>query len=175
MAEVKSTLDLVLERTRNLTLSEDEKKGQATDNAKKIFNGAVQKYLDSNLDMAGLEQALVGLQKQYPEVERQALREALLEKIDLAALHGPLPDLLEHVFGCRVAGLKNLDLAYARDIQALAQERSRRLRDELKDRFQISGSAVVPNLAADAQWIEKMQALRSSYHRKLIQEKAALN
>ena len=42
MAEIKSTLDLVMERTKNMILSRDEKQNQDAETAKKHFNGALQ-------------------------------------------------------------------------------------------------------------------------------------
>jgi len=46
MAEVKSTLELVMERTRHLTLTEDEKREQAVAEFKGSLGGLLQKVQD---------------------------------------------------------------------------------------------------------------------------------
>ena len=49
MAEIKSTLDLVLEKTRDMTLSSDEKQQQQREAIETRFRGLLQKYIDGSL------------------------------------------------------------------------------------------------------------------------------
>ena len=49
MGEIKSTLDLVMEKTRHLTLSQKEKDGQKQIEVNKRLKGLLQKYRDNLL------------------------------------------------------------------------------------------------------------------------------
>ena len=50
MGEIKSTLDLVMERTKNLSLSDEEKQAQKQKEVESRIRGLLQKYLDGWLD-----------------------------------------------------------------------------------------------------------------------------
>ena len=63
MGEIKSTLDLVMEKTRHLTLSNEEKQQQKFEEARKRINGLLQKYQEHILDIDQIKQELNALQK----------------------------------------------------------------------------------------------------------------
>ncbi len=46
MGEIKSTLDLVMARTKHLTLTDEEKKTQQSVNVKQRLQGLIQKFQD---------------------------------------------------------------------------------------------------------------------------------
>jgi len=173
MGEIKSTLDLVMERTKNMVLSKDEKQSQEVKTARKRFNGALQKHLDGVLPLKDLQQTLGDLE-QKPNIEARTLRNVLMEKIDLDALQGPLPYLLHTLFGSRIEGLKQLEQQYADEIQSEAEQHTSRLRRELEQDHQIAGSAVLPNPEADPQWIQEQKKIVAEYDRRLEAEKAVI-
>ena len=65
MGEIKSTLDLVMEKTRHLTLSQEEKDSQKKVEVHKRLKGLVQKYRDNLLKKDGLGKELEILNKTY--------------------------------------------------------------------------------------------------------------
>ncbi len=65
MAEIKSTLDLVLEKTKHLTLSEEEKQIQRHDEFRKTLKGLIRKFADKALKMKELKKELEILQETY--------------------------------------------------------------------------------------------------------------
>jgi ElaB/YqjD/DUF883 family membrane-anchored ribosome-binding protein len=174
MSEIKSTLDLVMERTKNMILSKVEKQDQEAETAKKHFNGALQKHLDGLTTLKELQQTMGDLQQKHPGLETSTRRGVLMEKIDLDALQGPLPDLLHTLFGCRIEGLKQLGQQYADEIRSKAEQRIAKLRRELDQQHQISGPAVLPNLEADPQWIQVQKKIIAAYEQKLEEEKAVV-
>ena len=58
MGEIKSTLDLVMEKTRHLTLSQEEKEEQKHIEVDKRLKGLLQKYQDNLLKKEQLEKEL---------------------------------------------------------------------------------------------------------------------
>ena len=174
MPEIKSTLDLVMERTKNMILSKDEKQYQDAETAKKHFNGALQKQLDGHITLKDLQQTMGELQQKHPGLEISTLRSVLMEKIDLDALQGPLPDLLHTLFGFRIEGLKQVGQQYAAEIQSTAEKSMAQVRQELEQQYQIAGSAVLPNLEADPQWTQEQKKIVAIYEQRLEAEKAVI-
>ncbi|MCX5842099.1 MAG: hypothetical protein NTY16_11755, partial [Deltaproteobacteria bacterium] len=80
MAEIKSTLELIMERTKNLTMTEEEKENlQKKERAGKI-NGLVQKYLDRIISVKTLKSEIELEEKAFPEF-RQMTETALLDHL----------------------------------------------------------------------------------------------
>lgn len=175
MSEIKSTLDLVMERTKNMILSRDEKQSQEAETARKHFNGALQKHLDGLTTLKELQQTVGGLHQKHPGLEINTLPSVLLEKIDLDALQGPLPDLLHTLFGYRIDGLTQLGRDYIEQIDSLAQQHADRARRELEQQHQIAGSAVLPNLEADLQWIQEKGKIEAGFKQRLEEKKAGVS
>ena len=54
MAEIKSTLDLVMEKTKNLSLSDEERQGQKNKEIESRICGLLQKFNDQALNIDNL-------------------------------------------------------------------------------------------------------------------------
>jgi hypothetical protein len=65
MGEIKSTLDLVMEKTKNLNLSNAEKEQQKNKEIKNRLRGLVQKFQDNILDTDNLRSEYQKLKKEY--------------------------------------------------------------------------------------------------------------
>ena len=175
MAKIKSTLELVMERTRNLTLSDDEKEQQSKEDGKKGFNGLLQKYLDQLLDMSELRKEMSRLREKYPALTDGDMRGVLLEKIDLDTVGGPMTDLLGELFDLQVMGLRQVIRNFQQQRATQAEAQIHKLRTVFKEQFGISGSAITPNPDVDPQWRQELDGLRSKFMNELEREKAALS
>ncbi|MBW2355628.1 MAG: hypothetical protein JRF23_02455 [Deltaproteobacteria bacterium] len=166
MGEIKSTLDLVMARTRHLTLSEEEKQQQQREEARKRLAGLVQQYEDGRLSPERLLEAVDGLGADYGIQGRRELALALPRRTD--------PDQGPDLWSPVVASLSEIDPAgWRRSFEQYREDRdqlSRRHVDAALERLAaegISGSAVVPNLPADPDWQAALEALREAFHRRL--------
>ena len=65
MGEIKSTLDLVMEKTKNLTLSNEEREEQKNKEIKDRLRGLVQKFQDHILNTDNLRSDYQKLQKEH--------------------------------------------------------------------------------------------------------------
>jgi len=65
MGEIKSTLDLVMEKTKHLSLSDEEKQNQKKIESQKRINGLLQKYQDQVLSMEQLHTEYNLLKKEF--------------------------------------------------------------------------------------------------------------
>jgi len=90
MAEIKSTLDLVLERTRHLTLSAVEKGEIEVREALKKVSGYLSRYRDGVLSLEALLKEMRGL---APEI-RDRVRGEMARQMSLALNLSPDTDTL---------------------------------------------------------------------------------
>lgn len=171
MAEIKSTLDLVMERTRHLTLSEDEKQAQQAEEGAKRLQGLIQQYADGALKIDALVDGADRLGAQFDIDGRDRLAAAVTGRIDPDGDSRRWIEVLETV-------------APKRGVRAAAAlESHRRLRTELETRCAndaierlaaagIRGTAVVPNPAAAPEWPAAVADLRRKIAQKLSSSEA---
>ena len=167
MAEIKSTLDLVMERTKNLRFNDEEKQHLRTETIQKRVNGLVQRYLDQILSAEQVQRAVRDLRDELQLEDNEALRQAFVDKIDLATFEGPLPGLLKILFGCDTTVLENLAESYRTKREALSQQHLQLIKDNLEQQYGIAGPAVLPNLNADAAWQESNRTLAAEVKAQL--------
>lgn len=79
MAEIKSTLDLVMEKTKNLNLSSEEINEQTDKEIQGKLNGLLQKYKDGFLVREKLERELATIQKKYGIKVENTFKKVILE------------------------------------------------------------------------------------------------
>ena len=76
MGEVKSTLDLVMEKTKNLNLSNEEREEQKNKEIKNRLRGLVQKFQDAVLSTDNLRADYQKLKNEYHlENNRRLIKE----------------------------------------------------------------------------------------------------
>jgi hypothetical protein len=151
MAEIKSTLDLVLERTKNLTMTKEEKESLQRKELEGKIRGWGQKYLDGLMHLSEVKTGMASIPENRRKESRTILRGLVLENLDTQGDPEKIFDLLEGI----LEESREPYLAAIRKFQkAVAAEGSRFLEDlrsGLADSG-ISGPAVTPNLARDEAW-----------------------
>lgn len=171
MGEIKSTLDLVMEKTRHLTLSREERDARQEEETRKTLRGLIQKYRDQLLRE---EQFLEELWKLKTGHVREMLAKEILARIEIEKENEQFLKLLEFACGLEVENLKVILTGFSARRDALIAGLSREAKNRLKKDSEISGSAVVPNLEADAGLNEGLMCLRQEYGIRLEEEKAGL-
>ena len=151
MAEIKSTLDLVLERTKNLTMTEEEKSSLQKKELEGRIKGWVRKYRDGLMDLNAVKTGMSAIPKKERKASRDILKNLVLENLPAQGDDLKILDILEGI----LEESREPYLAAREHFQkTLAIERSRCLevlKAGLAERG-ISGSAVTPNLDRDASW-----------------------
>ena len=160
MGEIKSTLDLVMERTRHLSLSDEEKQRQQAEAFEKRLQGLLQQYADGALSIEQLRERFVTLETELKTTDRQILRAAVVKRVDPDRENARWLDLLAQeapaLCGPLQAGLDAYRQKQADLLAAGAQDR----REDLARRHGIAGTAVVPNPRQDPACQERLAALR---------------
>lgn len=173
MAEIKSTLDLVMEKTRNLTLSQEEKTEKNREEFRKRLQGMVDRYREGTLKREELRKDLAALQDQHA-ISEQALCREIMDRIEFDRDNRAILELLGERCGIDPAPLADLITGYESDIRSAIADRMEALKTKLRRDRGISGSAVIPNPRTDSVWKEKVAELRADCERRLEEEKERL-
>lgn len=174
MAEIKSTLDLVMEKTKNLSLSPEERQAQKNQEIESRIRGLLQKFKDQALRADRFKSEYQKLQQIYDLSQNAHLIKAICGQIDLGEDNQDLFELLAEFKAPDVDGLTSILQEFQTALDTAAGQRRKVLKDQLANIHFVSGSAVVPNLENDAEWQKEAGEIRSKYAPLLDAEKAKL-
>jgi hypothetical protein len=167
MGEIKSTLDLIMEKTKNLSLGPEEKKEIRRQEWLKKARGLIQKFLGKRIDLEKVKDELLG--REIPSGGERILKRELIEGLE------PGSDNEERLQ--LVKGLLNLPLnPYLKILESFNQkahqEKLTRL-NQMKRNWAaqgFSGPAIVPNLNSDPGWGLYLEQEKQTCKEKLAKE-----
>ena len=142
MGEIKSTLDLVLEKTSHLTLSEEEKQEQKQKDARSRLAGLLQRYQDGKMDVHKTAEELDRLLQAENGPDEPLVRDQIMERIELGRNNEPWLALLQVRYRIELAGVQSVEEDFRQATEAAAARRKEEIRKELQQLRRISGSAV---------------------------------
>lgn len=151
MAEIKSTLDIIMEKAKKFSVTEEEKQGFKRQELEGRIKGLVQKALDGILVSERFQVEVAGLQEKEKDLVDQILKDEVVARIEVEANGEALLKMLEYAAGPATSAVREV-LA---DFEKKGEELKDSVRKTLLESFKkkgISGSAVVPNLEADPEW-----------------------
>ena len=174
MAEIKSTLDLVMEKTKNLSLSSEERQAQKNQEIESRIRGLLQKFKDRALKVDNFKSEYQKLQKDYDLSENAYLIKEICGRIELGADNQLMYELLAEFNVSDLEGLTSVLQEFQTVIDAAAGQRRKILIDQLAKTHFVYGSAVVPNLENDDEWRREAGEIRARYTSLLDAEKTKL-
>lgn len=175
MAEIKSTLDLVMERTKNLTLSSEEKQAQKDKKITNRIKGLVLKLQDGLLAASQFNELYGKLKKDSELPDDSLLVRDVLTRLDPGQDNQVLLETLEECCRVDTATVRSIINDYRDAYNLAAQKRSAQLKEDLAQKHSISGTAVIPNLDADGQWHQEAQDMRRQFEDRLGQASGMTN
>lgn len=151
MAEIKSTMEIIMEKTKGLTLSEEEEAEVRQQELSGKVRGLIQKFLDSLLDLNKLK-AEVDLLSDYPrDIVEEAIIEESLPHMELGEDNAPIYRVFEETLGMNSRPVLDIEGAYLERLEREKKVFETSLKEKIMEKG-ISGSAVIPNLEADPDW-----------------------
>jgi len=174
MSEIKSTLDLVMEKTRHLTLTQEEKETQKQTDAKNRLNGLVQKYQDNLLRKENLKEELNSLKAACGLNVDKMLAELLLNRLKLGRNNRLFLELLSEFCEVNLKQLEAIFQKFQEAVKSATEERIEQIQSDLAKKRFISGSAVVPNLESDQMWLSMLGRINGEFNQMLNEERTAL-
>ncbi len=161
MAEIKSTLDLIMERTKNLTMTADEKNAFQRKEWEGKVKGWVRKYIDGTMHLEDLKVHIESSESQFQEI-RNILKIEILEHIQPESNNALLLQLLEDVLDSDTRPIMDLITLFQNNLSATMIERRKAIKKALEQK-KIFGSSVVPNMDRDSEWREYLQKFRLDF------------
>jgi hypothetical protein len=160
MGEIKSTLELVMERTSHLSLSKEEKVQQQRADFEKRLEGLLNKYAEAALSTDDFFDRIAKLQVEMKISDRQFILGAIFTRIIpendnerwLKILENLVPDLIDSI--------RDILVDYHKQQVDLIQSSKKQLLNQLAQRHGIGGSAVIPNPEKDIGYLENLATIR---------------
>ncbi len=149
MAEIKSTLDLVMERTRHLSLTDEEKNRQQKALFDKRLQGLLHQYADGALTVNAVRDRIAALQAELGDHGTSALAAGIVRCIDPDRDNRIWMELLAAFVPTAIQAAEETLCGYGERYDRLLREAEIRLREHLARDEGISGSAVLPNPLKD--------------------------
>jgi hypothetical protein len=174
VGEIKSTLDIVLEKTRNLTLSDEEKWEQKQKEYESRIKGLLQKYQDGLLTKNQLIMDYNGLRKDADLSNDKFLIDEIMNRLDPDQDNQFLLEIIEEGCGLDASSIRAIIDDHRDVYNQAANKRTEQLKEVLAKQYTISGSAVLPNLEADEEWQRQAQEMRNGLEENLSQAKDRL-
>lgn len=163
MAEIKSTLDIVLEKTKHLTLSAEEKMEMQLREGLKKVPGYLERVLDLTLTPDLLLEEINALPQETRKQIRAEIVRQMSQALDLSAksdpLIGGLEALAEPGWTALLEEVKNCRADYVKARADARKQSQNRVLAGLAA-VGIGGSAVVAKLEGDPVWEAEDRRLR---------------
>ena len=151
MAEIKSTMDLIMEKTKHLTMNEEEKEGFRKKELAGKVKGLVQKFQDGMIKINRLGSEISLEKEKNQNLVDELLKDELIERLEPDGNNEKVYELFQALFGMEINPLKQAIVEFQKKISGEKGIKMDELRKKLAERG-ISGPAVVPNPALDASW-----------------------
>ena len=166
MGEIKSTMDIIMEKTKGLSMSEEEKAEYRRQELSGKLRGLIQKFLDGILDLDKLN-AEVDLLSNCPrDIIDKAFIEASIPHIELGDMNEPIYRILEGIVGMNTRPVLDIEAAYLERLEREKKVFETSLKEKIKGK-EILGSAVIPNLKADPGWRQYTSSENDAFREKI--------
>ncbi len=177
VGEIKSTLELAMEKTKKFAISETEreemKKKEVLENATRLSH----RYLEGYLPLNDILRQIERMDKKTAATVKEFL---LSQWIDALSLDGEEETILK---GVELLGQRNIDevkqkfrrlVSQYQEEKEKAEEKVKTQRKEVLRKERIYGSAVEPKLEGDELWEKENEKLDRSYQIRLDEIKEQL-
>jgi hypothetical protein len=166
MAEIKSTLDIIMEKTKGLTMTDEEKRELKRKEIAGKFKGLVQKFLDNIIDLDRLKVDAAAVGEGHEDMFRRVSIQEAIGRIEPEGDNKPLLEILEAVTGMNIVPIRKMLIDLERNLEKERAAHEKGLKKRLKKKG-ISGSAVIPNLDADSQWRDYVSKLNETFRKEV--------
>jgi len=160
MSKIKSTLDIVMERTKNMQLSEEEKQELRRKEWSAKVDGWIQKYFNGRMYLRELKTHLEAEENSHPEF-RKIFKDELIKHIDPEEDNNNIFQVLTEVLGIDSEQYALKIKSFRKIIKEQKEKHATEFLKQLEQKG-IKGSSIIANLQKDPQW--------KSLHERLLND-----
>ncbi len=166
MAEIRSTLDIIMEKAKGLTVTDEDKKDFAEKEVQGRVKGFFQKTLDGILSIQQLKAEMASFDEERQPAAKKELREACLNAMTVEGDNQSLFEMLDQLLECDIKPLLDQIDEFQEQQKKEHSKRAEAQIETLKS-LGVSGSAIIPNLRANPSWRSYLSHLEDRFHEKL--------
>ncbi len=170
MGEIKSTWDIVMEKTKALEITSKDKEQIKWAELNARIHAIFNRYMDSQGNRECLKEELEGLREEDREVARRELLLQFMDSIDLAKDNVKAIVGIGTLKGEKVAKVLEKLRLLTSEYRSSREKKAKEVEEVLGQRLAamgISGSAVEPSLEGKREWIEAMEGFERDYAKRL--------
>ncbi len=176
MSKIKSAIELAMERTQNLVMSEEERKSFTAKELENRVRAVVRRYLEGIIESDGLDRELMAIEGGEKSI-KSLLVEVLVDEFDVKERNERLLDLLGEIAGSTKGSMKreleSLRVRHEEQIEKRKMIVRERVVGRLKE-MGITGSAVEPNIEEWDEWGESIGEAGEAFKKGIAQWKEEL-
>jgi hypothetical protein len=163
-----------MEKTKHLSMTTEEKLAKEKEELSLAIKGLVQKHQDRIVSTEIFQKEMRGLQKRYALEDSDILLSEILGRLDLQSDNDLLFKLIKDVLQMDTIIIEELLNQYRNQIKQLFENKAERIKKELDETYNISGSAIIPNIAADSSFQKEVEDIQDQFYLKLDKMKGEL-
>jgi hypothetical protein len=176
MSGIKSAIELAMERTKNLVMTQEERKSLAMKEMENRIRAVVRRYLEGFIESDGVNKEILGVEGDEKS-KMLVLTDVMVDEFDVKERNERLLDLLGHVatrasepLGKDLEGMREV---YVRQIEGGKPAVHERILGRLKE-MGITGGAVEPNAEEWDEWGESIKAAGEAFRQRIAEWKDKL-
>jgi len=166
MAEIKSTLEIIMEKTKGLTMTDEEKREFKRKEMAGKVKGLFQKFLDNNIDLDRFKIEAAAVGEGHEDMFRRVSMQETIERLEPEGDNKPILEILEITTGIDTGPIRKILTDFECKLEKERAAHERGLRKRLKKKG-ISGSAVIPNLEADSKWHDHVSKQKEKFRKEV--------
>ncbi len=177
MAEIKSAIELAMERTKNLVMDDDEKRAFAQKDLEDRLRAIMRRFLEGMIDREEFleDYGRISAEKQQ---KRLLLVDLIIREFEVLVRNERVFALLELIGADAGVGFGNEAKALKARFLKELEAREADVRKDISERLyalEISGSAVEPNVADWDEWKTAARDAASLFKRHLLEWKGRIS
>lgn len=176
MAEIKSAIELAMEKTKGLIMNEEEKESFAIKNLKEAVKAILRRFMEQMIGLEEIEKELEEI-KGDMELKRSILLNLIVEEIDLLNNKEQLLKLI----GIATGGLseeaeRGLLLLQQRFIEQIERKEILARQDVFKrlEEMGVTGDGIEVNLEGWDEWQRELEDTKRIFKARLVEWKDSL-
>jgi hypothetical protein len=162
MGEIKSTLELIMEKTKGLTMTDEEKRRFKEEEIVRDVKGLVQRFIDGFYDIERVKEEVAGVAQDRRRIFLSSLRKEMLARVNPEIENESLFKFMEAVLAMDVSSLRKRVAVLRAEMDAERRQKEKTVAKKMRDRG-VSGSAVIPNPQNDPDWVAYVVAARKRF------------
>jgi len=166
MGEIRSTLDIIMEKARDVEVTEQDKTAFMEREIEGKIRGFLQKYLDGVLSKDRFQSEMASIGRDRHAIALSVLRRECLKRMAPDGDNRGLIEILADMAGLDTRPVEEVILRYRQDQKTERAGREAILKDRLAEKG-ISGSAAMPNLSADPEWVKFSTEARRRFQQEM--------